>query len=225
MARNSKSLAFSYVNHDTSNKNFLHKSFDKVKCYHSNFYKSKFTNVSFRGASFKWCSFTCAAFNNCSFKGTKFKGGSTAKSTFEQCVFNSVVLEKSTFSASTFTDCYFVNCKKMLSTIPPNNLHNCKIHDSLPPESMFSDELLDVVRSLRNNKYVLKSSILHIKRQKLDTLNLYRLVEKYGEVFLTQYLVIACRNINNDFYNISYVERLLDKVIISEPGLTTGGNL
>lgn len=48
MVRKSKSLAFSYVNHDTSNKNFLHKNFDKVKCYHSNFYKSKFTNVSFR---------------------------------------------------------------------------------------------------------------------------------------------------------------------------------
>lgn len=225
MVRKSKSLAFSYVNHDTSNKNFLHKNFDKVNCYHSNFYKSKFTNVSFRGASFKWCSFTHATFYKCSFKGTRFKGGSTGKSMFEQCIFNGVVLGKTTFCASTFTDCYFVNCRKLLSTIPPHSLINCKFYDSLPPESMFSDDLLDVVRSLRSNKYVLKSSILHIKRQRLDTLNLSRLVDKYGEVFLTQNLVTACLNIKNDFYNISYVERLLDNVIISEPGLTTGGNL
>ncbi|TOO39148.1 hypothetical protein, partial [Vibrio parahaemolyticus] len=80
----------------------------------------------------------------------------------------------------------FINCKVIGSTnlrtfLPEKYFVNTEFYDTYPSESSFDLALVGVVNQLREHDLIRRSTVLHRKKGKLDTISLGVLVEEFGE--------------------------------------------
>ncbi|MEQ9720923.1 pentapeptide repeat-containing protein [Yersinia alsatica] len=214
MARNKKNKnAFSYNNHDVASRNFINKNFNKTHSYHSNFFQSKFTNTSFIGASLKWCNFTGSVFQSSLLRGVLFRGGSLRHVVFKECIINSCNLDKCKTEGLKFDKCYIVSSNNLIDRLQPSQIIDSKTFNSFPENDEFNPVLIDVIQQLRTNDFVRRSSVLHRKLNKIDTITLTYLLDRFDEKFLIEQLPIVCMKIEREFHTISYIDQLLKKQI------------
>lgn len=74
---------------------------------------------------------------------------------------------------------------------------------------IFSQQLLAVVETLRNNDFIRHSMVLVIKNKKINLIALKKLVDKFGEKTLVVLLPKLPNIIKNQFYTLSYLEKML----------------
>jgi hypothetical protein len=74
---------------------------------------------------------------------------------------------------------------------------------------IFSQQLLAVVESLRSNDFIRHSMVLVIKNKKINLIALKKLVDKFGEKTLVVLLPKLPNIIKNQFYTLSYLEKML----------------
>ncbi|EPY5314107.1 pentapeptide repeat-containing protein [Klebsiella michiganensis] len=214
MARNRKNQnAFSYKNHDASSRKFTYKNFNKTHSYHSNFFQSTFTNTSFIGASFKFCNLNGCTFQSSLLKGVLFRGGSLQHVSFNECIINAFNLENCKTDGLRFDKCYIVSSNNLLEHLSPEQINESKIFNSFPGNDEFDPALIDVIQQLRKNDFVRRSSVLHRKFNKIDTITLTYLLDCFDEKFLIEQLPIVCMKIEQDFHTIGYIDRLLRKQV------------
>lgn len=214
MARNKKSKnAFSYNNRDVASRNFINKNFNKTHSYHSNFFQSKFTNTSFIGASLKWCNFTGSLFQSSLLRGVLFRGGSLRHVVFKECIINACDLDRCKTEGLMIDKCYIVSSNNLINRLDPSQIIDSKIYKSFPEKELFNPILIDVIQELRKNDFVRRSSVLHRKLNKIDTITLTYLLDRFDENFLIEQLPNVCMKIEREFYTISYIDQLLRKQV------------
>jgi hypothetical protein E4_22776 len=213
MLVNNDKKRYSYNNIDTRNKKFIHKNFNKTTSYHSNFSHSKFINASFIGAKFKFSSLFGSTFDNCYLRGALFR-----KCNLKECIFKNCIISSSLFENSKLESCYFENCK-ILNSLSLSNaiLHNKEnitneILEQYPQEHCFSKQLIEEVKLLKKNEFIRKSSILHLKKQRIETVSLKVLVEEFGEEFLINNLKNLNIMVTRNFSSLSYITNILKKI-------------
>ena len=212
MARNKSTKRYSYNNHDSRGSKFIHKDFNKTESYHSNFSEALFQNASFVGAKLKFCAFYGAVFENCYIRGALFR-----RCNLESSVFKNSIISATVFEGCKLKDCRFENCKiisssKLETVLPSESFIDTEIFSTYPDTTVFNRELVDVVESLRMNDYIRRSSVLHRKEKKLDTVSLKVLVEKFGEEFLINNLPVLPKMIDQEFHALSYIIHFLQKI-------------
>lgn len=203
--------AFSYENHDVRERNFIYKNFNKSSSYHSNFSNSKFVSSSFIGTKFKFCSFYGAEFKECLIRGALFRKCNLQTATFTNCM-----LVANVFDRAKLKDCKFINCKiigssQTLQLISEENLEHTQVMNSFPNEAEFDSALIQQVENLRTHEHIRRSSVLHRKKGKLDTLSLKVLTEEFGDEFLIKNLPKLLSLVTREFHTLSYIQGILRK--------------
>ncbi|EGR1045549.1 TPA: pentapeptide repeat-containing protein [Vibrio cholerae] len=206
-------LAFGYTNHDASTKSFLLKNFNKAVSYNSNFSGCTFDRTSLVGTKFKFCNMARASFKGCLIRGALFR-----KCNLDSAVFSDCIIAASTFEKAKLKNAQFINCKVIGSTnlrtfLPEKYFVNTEFYDNYPPESSFDLALVGVVNQLREHDLIRRSTVLHRKKGKLDTISLGVLVEEFGESNLVAILPEAALLIEREFHTLSYIQNVLRKVI------------
>lgn len=219
MLKNTDKKRYSYINHDSKNTEFFNKNFNKTCSYHTNFSYSQFKNVSFIGAKFKFSSFFSVVFDNCYLRGTLFK-----KCNLTNCIFKNCIVSTTNFQKCKVKNCSFENCKILNTKILSGMIlsSNTEMLDAYP--NNFRSELIQEINLLKRNKFIKESSVLHLKKDKVETVSLSVLVEIFGEDFLIQHLKDT-KFINKNFSSLSYIINFLKKIQIhdniSPPGSAT----
>ncbi|MGL4716082.1 MAG: pentapeptide repeat-containing protein [Aeromonas sp.] len=215
MAINKKNQnAFSYINNDTTGRNFINKNFNKAHSYHSNFFQSKFTNTSFIGASFKWCTLTGSVFQSSLLRGVLFQGSSLRHVEFNECIINACNLDHCKIESLRLNNCYVVSSDSFLRGLVPSQLNTSRLFNTFPDNDEFNPHLIDVVEKLRGNDFVRRSSVLHRKLKRIDTVTLSYLLDRFNEDFLIEQLPKVCMKIERDFHTVSYLDKLLRNQLV-----------
>lgn len=209
MLNNVDKKRYSYYNHDSRSSNFIHKNFNKTCSYHTNFSHSKFINVSLIGAKFKFSSLFGTVFDNCYIRGTLFK-----KCNLENCIFRNCIISSINFEQCKGKNCFFENCKILHVGLFQSMKYSedTEIFKNYPNINMFKTELRHEVELLRKNRFIRKSSVLHIKKNRIETISLSVLVEIFGENFLIYHLKYIDKLIDREFSSLSYIINALKKI-------------
>lgn len=202
---------FSYNNADRKNSHFMYKDFEKTKSYHTDFSKAAFTGTSLRAAQLKYCSFSGAIFSDVDFVGTNLRGSSFKGATFVRCLFQGVVLDKTSFLDAKFKDCYFVGTNFNKARKKPDNTNGIEFIPSAPLQEAISPDLRDIVEELRKNDIIRRSSVLHCKNGRINTVSIYILKKDYTEEQLIALFPLLPDFVSTQFYTLSYVRQLLKK--------------
>ncbi len=154
-----------------------------------------------------------ASFKDCLIRGVLFR-----KCNLEHAVFSDCIIAASTFEKAKLKNAQFINCKVISSTnlrtfLPENSFVNTEFYDTYPSESSFDLALVDVVNQLREHDFIRRSTVLHRKKGKLDTISLGVLVEEFGQSNLVAILPEAALSIEREFHTLSYIQNVLRKVI------------
>ena len=204
---NSGSENFHYNNIEKKDKNFMYKNFKRSNCYNCNFSNSNFNFATFRGAHFKTCSFM-----NGTFEGTEFIGTNLKNSKFKNAIFEGANLDGTDFKDAKFENTIFLGCKLEKTKNFSTDLQGVRVFEGMP-EINISLELEESLNSLMENKYVKASRIFDTKEGNINTLTLMILKENFNEEELIKSFNEIKSQIDRDFYTISYVIRLINKVI------------
>lgn len=203
---------FSYNNEIRNESNFMYKDFSLSNSYNSRFTCSNFNFVNFYKSTMKYC-----GFNGCMFNGTEFKSSNLRGSRFKGANFNDVIflntkLDNVNFKDSKFENVYFVNssikkCKGISKETPGIII----INSNTDNENLSSNLYNSIFNSL-NNKFIYNSETLVSKKnKKLNHVNIKRLLNKFDESQIIKGLLFATENINNDFFTLSYLIKIIDK--------------
>jgi hypothetical protein len=212
MPRNKNTKRYSYTNHDSRESKYINKNFNKTESYHSNFSGVLFQNTSLIGAKFKFSAFYGAQFDSCYIRGTLLR-----KCNFEKALFKNSIISATVFERCNFKDAFFKNCKIVSSTkiekfLPSDCFDQTEILDAYPDEADFDPILISKTEDLRTNEFIRRSSVLHRKMKKLDTVSLKVLVDEFGENFLVSHIEKLPEIITKEFYTLSYIMHYLRKM-------------
>lgn len=216
--RKKKGLRYSYNNRDVRNSNFLNKNFNKTDSYHSNFSGAKFVNTSMIGAKFKFCAFYGTEFDSCYIRGALFRKANLRTAIFRTCIISASNFERCKFKDVMFENCKIIAAENIKKYASANSFIDVEFFYGYPAEKKFSPALIRIVKDLRRNDLIRRSTVLHRKRGKIDTVSLKMLVDTFGEDILISHLGRLPNMIMNEFYSLSYVVRALQK-------LTSGGTI
>lgn len=209
---NSGSENFHYNNIEKKDKNFMYKNFKRSNCYNCNFSHSNFNFATFRGAHFKTCSFMNGTFEGTEFIGTNLKNSKFKNAKFKNAIFEGANLDGSDFKDAKFENTIFLGCKLEKTKNFSRELQGIRIFEGMP-EINISSELEEALNSLMENKYVKASRIFDTKEGNINTLTLMILKENFNEEELIKGFKEIKSQIDRDFYTISYIIRLINKVI------------
>ena len=203
---------FSYHNKNKDGSKFIYKDFEKTKSIHSRFVNAEFVGTSLRAAHMKYCNFTNCKFSGVDFIGTNLRGSNFMGAHFTKCIFVSTVLEKANFRYATFENCYMLgNLLSKSKNVPHDNAGIKIVGDDLKAEAI-SEELTNVIQSLRENDIIRQSHTLHGKNNKINLLSVLILKETYTEEELIRLLPMIPDYLTTQFYTFSYLETLLTKI-------------
>ena len=76
--------------------------------------------------------------------------------------------------------------------------------------------MLKEIESLRGNQHINRSSVLHLKKGKLNTIAIKILLREFGKEELSCNLPILGRKVKKDFYTLSYLIAMLHKMSIND---------
>ena len=207
-----KSKGFHYNKEIKQNKNFMYSDLRRSNCYGTDFTGSNFNFSSFRGAHFKRCNFFSCTFRGAEFIGTNLKNSKFKNAKFKNAIFEGANLDGTDFKDAKFENTIFLGCK--LEKIKNFNaeVEGVRIFEGMP-EINISSELEEVLKNLMENKFVKNSRIFDTKEGNINTLTLMILKENFNEEELIKGFNEIKSQIDRDFYTISYVIRLINKVI------------
>ncbi|MBS4955703.1 MAG: pentapeptide repeat-containing protein [Clostridium sp.] len=209
---NSGSENFHYNNIEKKDKNFMYKNFKRSNCYNCNFSNSNFNFATFRGAHFKTCSFMNGTFEGTEFIGTNLKNSKFKNAKFKNAIFEGANLYGTDFKDAKFENTIFLGCKLEKTKNFSTELQGIRIFEEMP-EINISSELEEALSRLMENKYVKASRIFDTKDGNINTLTLMILKENFNEEELIKGFNEIKSQIDRDFYTISYIIRLINKVI------------
>lgn len=209
---NSGSENFHYNNIEKKDKNFMYKNFKRSNCYNCNFSNSNFNFATFRGAHFKTCSFMNGTFEGTEFIGTNLKNSKFKNAKFKNAIFEGANLYGTDFKDAKFENTIFLGCKLEKTKNFSTELQGIRIFEEMP-EINISSELEEALSRLMENKYVKASRIFDTKDGNINTLTLMILKENFNEEELIKGFNEIKSQIDRDFYTVSYIIRLINKVI------------
>jgi hypothetical protein len=213
---------FSYNNENREGSKFIYKDFEKTKSYNSKFASAEFRGTSLRGAQMKFCDFTGCTFSGVDFIGTNLRGSNFTEAKFFKCIFSSTVFERANFKNAVFENCYMAGTSLKKAKNVPDHCAGVKIVSEFPPLESISNELLQLIQSLRENDIIRRSHTLHGKNGKINQLSLMILEESYTEDELIRYFRKLPEYVTTQFYTYSHLEALLKKIakesILQMPG-------
>ena len=207
--KNNQKQRYSYFCHDSRNSYFLNKNFNKTNSFKTNFSNSKFSNCGLVSAKFKFCSFYNVIFDNCYIRGALFKKCNLINTNFRNCIVSSSVFERSKLNNCQFIDCIVLDKNQLLDSC---QFCNTERLSCFPYEKQFDSRLLREVRTLRENFFIRRSTILHRKKGKLETVSIKYLCRVFGESFLIQNISKLSTLITKEFYSLSYIITMLNKI-------------
>ena len=211
MARNVRPLRYSYKCKDASGANFLNKNFNKTESYNSNFAESTFENTSLVGTKFKFCNLNKVIFKNCLIQGTLFRKCQMAQVEFKNCIIISTNFDRISQKSTLFEGCV-ISSTKLSTEVMSENFRDSEVIEGYYDESLFSKELLNTIEKLRNNQHINRSSVLHRKKGKLNTISIKFLLREFEEEKLIYGLSMLDHSIKKDFYTLSYLIAMLHKL-------------
>ena len=203
---------FHYNNIEKKDKNFMYKNFKRSNCYNCNFSNSNFNFATFRGAHFKTCSFMKGSFEGTEFIGTNLKNSKFKNARFKNTIFEGANLDGADFKDATFENTIFLGCKLEKTRNFDSNIEGVRIFEGMP-EINISSELEEALTSFMENKFVRASRIFDTKDGNINTLTLMILSENFTEEELIKGFKEIKSQIDRDFYTISYIIRLIKKVL------------
>lgn len=168
-----------------------------------------FDFVNFRGSIFTKVDFESATINGCDFWGT----------TFNDCNFSDVNITDCVFMACKFRNCSFSNARFNYTTIVNTSLNECKKIDtsfgisvlSEYPKCTLTDELKDVLTTVKADKNLKKCKLLFISDIKYNELNLYLLLRCFTEYELAELLLVVCKYSTSTITTYKKLEMQLKK--------------
>ncbi|OIJ22029.1 hypothetical protein BKP45_04955 [Anaerobacillus alkalidiazotrophicus] len=213
MGRNKLSKGkFNYINMDRRNRNYMYKNFYKSISHGTNFSGSNFNFASLRAAKFTVCSFYKANFYWTEFIGTNIKRSNFESAYFENVTFNSVSFERVNFENAIFKNVKFLN-------VGLKGVKNFRIEDhditilNDMPNIVVNQTLNDLIDDLRKNDYIRRSKVLHLKKNRINTLNISILLEYFTDEELIIGLKLAGEKLNKNFSTVSYLIKFIQKEI------------
>lgn len=221
MARNTKVLRYSYKSKDVAQGKFFNKNFNKTESYNSNFFETIFRNTSLIGAKFKFCNMNKVVFENCFIQGALFRKCPMIGAQFKNCIIISTEFDRASLKDCLIEDSVVLS-SQLGSGFKSSNLINSEILDNYYPESDFSDDLLSEIELLRNNEFVRRSSVLHRKKGKLNTVAIKLLLRDFSENYLIKALPLLGSDIQKDFHTLSYLVAMLNKLNVGDRVLLPG---
>jgi hypothetical protein len=210
--KNKSSKRYSYTNHDTRDRKFINKDFNKTDSYHSNFSGTLFQNTSFIDAKFKFCALYGTKFENCFIRGSLFRRCNITNATFRNTIISATVFDRCKLNNCVFDSCKIISSTKLTNFLKESCFRDTDFFTDYPPETEFNPLLLKISEGLRANDFIRQSTVLHRKIGKLDTVSLKVLVEMFGEEFLIKNLNSLPSLITNQFHTLSYIVRVLQKI-------------
>lgn len=184
---------FSYKNTERKHRNFMYKNFHKSKSYNTRFTGSDFSFANFSKSTMKYC-----GFNGCTFNGTEFKNSNLRGCRFKGAQFNSVY-----FINTSIKKCYGIS-KETPGIIFINN------H---PSNHKISSNLYNTILDCNKNNHIYNSeTLIFHKKKRLNYVNITRLLTKFSEEQIIKGLQIAADSIKNDFFTLSYLIKIIDKI-------------
>ncbi|WP_279211849.1 pentapeptide repeat-containing protein [Delftia acidovorans] len=220
--RNKSSNRYSYAGHDSRASKFIHKNFNKTDSYNTNFSGAVFENAAFIGAKFKFCSFYEAVFNSCYIRGALFRGANLQNSVFKKCIISATNFDRCKMKGAKFENCKIIASPKITSANSGIFLSGTEVFLTYPDIGEFNGDLIKAVESLRLNDFIRRSSVLHRKEKKLDTVSLKVLVEDFGEQFLLDKVGELPTLITKEFYTLSYISHFLRKLQVCDTTTVPG---
>jgi len=220
--RKKKGLRYSYTNHDSRGSKFINKNFNKTSSYQTNFSESEFTNTSLVGTKFKLSAFYSTIFDSCYIRGTLFKKCNLQEAKFKDCIISASIFEQCKLKGARFERCKILSSTRINDTMSKVSFLDVEFFEKYPDEAMFNPSLIDIMLNLRKCDSIRRSTVLHRKKGKLDTVSLKMLVDIFGEDFLIKHLDSLPDVITNDFYSLSYIIKALQRKtvngIVTTPG-------
>ena len=213
-----KNKFFSYKNENRIKRNFTYKNFAKSDSYNTRFTSSNFSFVNFEKATMKYCGFNGAVFNGTEFKNSNFRGSRFIGAEFKNVIFYNTKLDKANFKNATFENVMFISTSLKYVKGINENIQGIQIIKSAPKVDINND-LEKVVNQAQKNTYIKNSQTLRFKKKdKINFINIKRLQDEFNEDELLLGLSEAKELINNDFYTLSYLSKIIRKVIRKNSG-------
>lgn len=199
---------FNYNNIEKKGKNFMYSNLGKSNCYNSDFSKSIFDYVNFRGAHLKSCVFFQCSFKWAEFVGTNLKGSDFNSAVFENAIFDSVNLDGVNFKDAKFKNTIFLST----DTGKAKNLNarnpEIRVFNEMP-EIEISEELRSAAHNALENKYVKDSRVLDTKTGDLNLLSIKILLENFDEETLINGFNTINTQLDKSFFTLSYLVKLI----------------
>lgn len=211
MPRNKKSLRYSYNCKDASNAKFFNKNFNKTESYNSNFTGVLFRNTSLIGAKFKFCNLNEVIFENCLVQGALFRKCPMNNVKFVNCIITATKFDRTSLKHTFFDSSVIIDAPK-IKNLPQDRFSSCDVLDNYYPDTEFSASILEKFEALRNNPFINRSSVLHRKKGKLNTVAIKILLKEFSEDELLNKLPKLEKEISTDFYTLSYITLMLKRI-------------
>ena len=207
---------FSYNNEKRIKRNFTYKNFMNSMSYNTQFTLSNFTNVNFNKATMKFCGFNGAIFEGTEFKNANLRGSRFKGATFKNVIFLNTKLDKVNFKDAVFENVLFVNSSVKKSRGLKKSTTGITILNNTPKINL-DFKLLKIIKLVNQNKFIKESETLVVKKgQKLNIINLIRLLEIFTSDFLIENLIKVSKTIKNSFYTLSYLINYLKKCSLND---------
>jgi len=205
------SVGLHFNNIEKVGKTFMYHNLSKSKCFNSNFSQSNFDFACFRGAHFKSCFFNESTFKGAEFVGSNLKDSKFINVHFENTVFEGVKLEGADFMGATFKNVIFLGVN--FEGVKNLNLENenIRVFDDMPEIEM-SSELVELLEKAMQNKFIKSSRVLDTREGKINTLSVLILKELFEEPVLIHAFKSIEEHIDRDFYTLSFIIKLIEKL-------------
>lgn len=200
---------FSYKNEERRKRNFRYKNFEKSNSYNTRFTASNFNFVNFKKATMKYCGFNGAEFEGTEFKSSNLRGSRFIGAAFKDTLFYDTKLHNVNFKNAKFENVIFVCSSIKDARGITKSTAGITFYSSLPSIDI-SDNLKKAIKYAQNNKYIRNSEVLcFFKKEKINTINIKKLLDNFNENKLTIALIKASKLINKDFYTLSYLNKFI----------------
>jgi len=206
---------FSYKNDCREDRNFLYKNFEKSNSYNVRFTRSNFSYVNFYKSIMKYCGFNGASFVGSEFKQANLRGSEFKGATFKDVVFIDTKLDKAVFSGTVFENVYFIGTSVRRARGLPENTPGITVLKAMPSLDL-SDALKTAISNAVRNPYIKESEVLMLKKkQRINTINIERLLKDYSEEQVIIGLGLAKVKIDKKFHTLSYITSFIKKELTS----------
>ena len=204
---------FSYKNTERTHGNFMYKNFHKSKSYNTRFTGSDFSFANFSKSTMKYCGFNGSTFNGTEFKNSNLRGCRFKGAQFNDVVFFNTRLNNAKFINAQFNNVYFINTSIKKCYGISKETPGIIFINNHPSNHKISSNLYNTILDCNKNNHIYNSeTLIFHKKKRLNYVNITRLLAKFSEEQIIKGLQIAADSIKNDFFTLSYLIKIIDKI-------------